>query len=133
MIKIAESYVPKEFHDEDPKRLKMKQDNATEWNLNGTKVPIVDSITMSGKIGGISELLKRLVDFSCEVDLTLRIVNGQSFLTGSITVYRKNILDIIEHLLREVDLLAYAIAHGFQHEFEINFTCKQTIKFSLTA
>lgn len=133
MVKLQEKCAPEEFHAVDPDRIKTKQDNTTKGNMKVAKVPVMDHITMTGKIGGIDWLLKRLVNISCEVDISIRIVKGRSFLTGCITVYRGNMLDVIEHLLREIDLLVFAIAHGFNHQFEVNFTCKQTIKFSLAA
>lgn len=132
MVEIKEQYIPKEFHKTDPSQVKMHQHNDTSWNVEAPKAPTLESISITGKVGGINMLFQRLVGFSCDANVQLRIVNGNSQLSGQINVFRGNMLDVIEHLLHEIDLLAYAIAHNFHHQFEINFTCEQTIEFSVT-
>lgn len=133
MVEIKEKPVPNKYYSLDPRRFKTHQHSNTDWDMEGKKVPIMDSITIKGKIGGIHILLQELAEFSCEAKVQIRIKNGSYQLSGHINVFRRNMLDIIEHLLHEIDLLAFAIAHGFNHKFEIDFTCEQTIEFSLAA
>lgn len=133
MVEIKEQYIPEKFHHVGPNQVKTDQHNHTSWETQASKVPILDSISMAGKIGGIDLLFRRLVDFSCDANVQLRIVNGTYTLSGRINVFRGNMLGIIEHLVHEIDLLAHAIAHSFNYPFEVKFVCEQTIEFSMAA
>lgn len=131
MVNIQEKHVPEEFHRVDPSQVEMHQHNDTDWHMEVKEVSVTDRITIKGKVGGIHMLLQELVEFSCEGNVQLRIVNGTYTLLGHINVFRGNMLDIIEHLLHEIDLLAHAIAHAFDHQLEVTFTCEQTIEFNM--
>lgn len=129
MIEICERYVPKTYHAINPHHIVTHQDNHTRWEkeLRGQSVP--EQVKIDMKIGGIDALLRKLVEFSCECDLEIRITDNSYTMTGSINVYRVNTIGIVQHILREMDLLVFSIAHEFGGKKTVRFHCKQTITF----